>query len=529
MTPFRGAFPLADRRRSAHRRIVWASVGFAGLAGCAHQSVLPSAAELEPPPAYAWQSELTAETGLAADELCAVLGGEEQRAAQERLLAGSWDLAAGPARFVAADARAREVGATLRPQVNAQLQVTRAAGGAFGAAAGIGGAGFGNSAVTTYQPAVAASWEVDVWGRLRSRRAAALADSAAALEDLRGLGVSLSASLAELSFGIAAERALLEVLERQRQSSQRFLELVELRFGQGFGAAQDIGRQKEQLLGLDGQIDLARGRLRGLLTQRAALLGELDPLAESDAGASAGIGEALSQAVEAPLPEIGVPAELVDQRPDVRSARRRLEAADRRLAAAVREWLPGLTITGTLFDFQRSLSDLFEDLFWQVVGSASQSVYQGGARAARIEQAQATADEALAAYAAALVGAVREVEGAVIALVSQRQLLDNLERRAEESGRVLELTRASYREGATDYLNVITALQATQSLEQQTVEAQRQQLAGRVRLCRALGLPSGAPREMFDFLRPARTSAEPAERAESETASLSAARGQEKR
>jgi len=291
--------------------------------------------------------------------------------------------------------------------------------------------------------------------------------------------------LAEAWFGVVAERELIALLESQQQTSERFLELTQLRFGQGLGPAQDIGRQREQLLSLQGQIELARGRLESLEFQLATLLGSAERLTPDEAP---GLGPLLEAAQQ---PELGLPAALLERRPDLQAARRRVEAADRRAAAAVKEWLPSLSLTALVTGRALDVVDVLDDLVRQIGGSGSQALYGAGGRRARIDQAYAAAEESLYAYAQSVVGAVGEVQTALAMGRSTRELVANLQERLSEARRVLMLTSESYREGATDYLNVLTALLSQQGLEQALIDARRQQLGSRLQLCRALGFAPG--------------------------------------
>ena len=391
----------------------------------------------------------------------------------------SFDLQAAWSRVEAADARARESGAYLMPRVDATLagnELTFPSSGIVNQFL-LQGAAFDAS--------LAAGFEIDLWGRLRNREVAALLDAEASVQDLRSLAITMSSVLAEVWFGIVAERELIALLESQQQTSERFLELTQLRFGQGLGPAQDIGRQREQLLGLQGRIDLARGRLESLEFQLAVLLGSGERQTPAE---SPGLGPLLETAAQ---PGLGVPAELVERRPDLLAARRRVEAADRRAAAAVKEWLPSLSLNALLTGRALEIVDVLDDLVRQIGGAASQALYGGGGRRARIDQAYAAAEESLYLYAQSLVNAVGEVQTALSVGRSNRELVANLQARLREARRVLLLTSESYREGATDYLNVLTALLSQQGLEQALIDARRQQLASRLQLCRALGFAPG--------------------------------------
>ncbi len=453
--------------------------------GCSHTSVLERIPEvIEPPPAFDHGFELSADfldDGPEASSAvgCDVLGDDALRDLLGRLAGQSFDLQAAWRRVEAADARARESGVYVLPRVDASLTGNDVT---FPSTDIVNPFLFQGAA---WDASLSASFEVDLWGRLRNREMAALLEAEASVQDLRSLAITLASGLAEVWFGIVAERELIGLLDSQQETSERFLELTQLRFGQGLGPAQDIGRQREQLLSLQGQIELARGRLESLEFQLATLLGSAG---RETPGDSPSLGALLAGSG---LPDLGAPAQLLERRPDLQAARRRVEAADRRSAAAVKEWLPSLSLTALVSGRGLELVEVLDNLVRQVGGSAAQSVYGAGGRRARIDQAYAAAEESLYVYAQSLVNAIGEVQSALAVGRSSRELVVNLEERLEEARRVLLLTSESYREGATDYLNVLTALLSQQGLEQALVDARRQQLGSRLQLCRALGYAPG--------------------------------------
>ena len=484
--PFASMLPSPDSvrrvrglwsRRSGAFALLPAAVAVA-LLGCAHTSVLDRIPDVATPPAE-FDRGIDGGTVVEAPGACGALGDQTLRELQDRLAGQSFDLQAAWSRVETADARARESGAYLMPRLDASLT---------GNDLTFPSTGIVNQfllAGAAWDSSLAASFEIDLWGRLRNREVAALLDAEASVQDLRSLAISLSSVLAEAWFGVVAERELIALLESQQQTSERFLELTQLRFGQGLGPAQDIGRQREQLLSLQGQIELARGRLESLEFQLATLLGSAERLTPDEAPGLGPLLEAVQQ------PELGLPAALLERRPDLQAARRRVEAADRRAAAAVKEWLPSLSLTALVTGRALDVVDVLDDLVRQIGGSGSQALYGAGGRRARIDQAYAAAEESLYAYAQSVVAAVGEVQTALAMGRSTRELVANLQERLSEARRVLMLTSESYREGATDYLNVLTALLSQQGLEQALIDARRQQLGSRLQLCRALGFAPG--------------------------------------
>lgn len=435
-------------------------------------------------------SEL-ADTAEPAPEVCRALGDEALGVLAQKLTTDNLDLRAAAARLRQAEAIAREAGAPLWPRVDAALPATRSNSLGLGAALGGlgGGGGFPLSQLdtgpsTSYQPSLAASYEIDLWGKLRDRQKAAALDAVASSETLRSLKVTLTAQLAETWINLLAQRRLIDLLESQIEVSERFLELARLRFGLGQGAAPDIGRQRQQTEALRGQLELARGREATLEGQLAVLAGH------APTEFSAPDGRALPELPELPAP--GLPLRVVEARPDLRAALARLEAADRRLAAQAKDWLPSLSLSANVFSFASVLKDLFDNVLWQVAGRVAETVTDGGGRAARLAAADARAEEQLQLYGQSLLQALQEVRTALLANASQAEFAASLEIQLEEARRVLDLIRTGYREGATAYLDVLVSLQSLQGLERQEIEAARQQFVNRVQLCRALGFPVAA-------------------------------------
>jgi outer membrane protein TolC len=134
------------------------------------------------------------------------------------------------------------------------------------------------------------------------------------------------------------------------------------------------------------------------------------------------------------------------------------------------------------------LEDLFRDSLWQVGADLTTNLFDFGQRRANIDLRDAEAEEALTDYAGALLGAWTEVATSLALVQARDELTASLRRQLAEAERVLTLTRAAYREGQVNFLDVLLALQSKQNLEQSLVGARRDQYSGRVQLCRALGV-----------------------------------------
>jgi NodT family efflux transporter outer membrane factor (OMF) lipoprotein len=457
-----------------------AAIGMTALiSGCASG---PPEVELpyELPAGFAADRE-----GSPAPEACADPGLPDLGPLTARLLADNPGLKAALARLDRAEAVAEQAGARRWPRLDASVQGTRGTA-ALGPALAAAGATAGP--IEFYQGGLAASWEFDLFGRLDALADAAAYEAAATAAERDALTVTLAANLASTWAEVIARRRQEDLLAAQADASVRFLELTTLRFGQGQAPARDVGRQRQQLESLRGDLAVVRGQRLAAENRLSVLIGQPPGALE------------LPPAREYPpapgRPDPGLPADVLLERPDVRAAWLALAASDARLAAAMADRLPTLTLSGNLTSVSQSLGELFSDLLWSLGGSLSVTAFDAGLEAAEVRAAAGTREERLHAYAETLLTAVEEVDSALARERALTRLGESLDAQLAEAERVLRLARTAYQQGAADYLEVLTALLSVQSLEQRRVDNRLNRLTERVNLCRALGLGPGlAPAE----------------------------------
>lgn len=326
---------------------------------------------------------------------------------------------------------------------------------------------------------LAAAYEIDVFGKLKSRTSATDFDALATRHDLDAVAMSLSAQVAEVWYQLVEQRAVLALLDQQIESNGIYLELTELRFGEGQATALDVLQQRQQTAATRSQRPLVEARVATLEHQLAILLGA-PPRHPSFA-------EVTAFPELPPLPETGVPAALVRRRPDVRAAELRVVAADYRVGAALADRFPSLRLNGSLGLRVFSLSTFFDGVIWNVAGSLLGPIFDGGRRAAEMDRTEAVLQEALTTYGQTVLVAFREVEDALVQERKQREHLEQLAQQVEAARRTLDEARTRYLGGLSEYLQVLTALRTLQQVEQQYLTSQRQLLSYRIQLCRSLG------------------------------------------
>jgi len=410
----------------------------------------------------------------------------------DETLAGNLDLQRAWTRILQAEMLAAEAGASLWPGLTAEGGVSRTrtmtdsstlrAGSAATAARASMAAGADSRTLSTRHErslGLAASYELDLWGRVRAQRDALGLAAQAAGEERAALAASLAGRVAELYFAIVEQQAQLSLLRGQEESSRTLLDLVKLRFSQGQVAAVDVYQQEQQVTSIRSQVPLVRARLAVLRHQVAVLMGQ-PPGAELPA-----IPDRLPAV--GPLPALGIPAERLERRPDVRAARLRVVAADRRVAAAVADRLPALRLTGGGTTSAEKTQDLFKNWILNLATGLSAPLLDGGRRSAGVRRQRAAAADDLLAYGQVLLAAMQEVEDALVQEREQAVHLEELARELVAARAALQESRQRYTNGLTDYLPVLAGVQAVQRLERSQLSAQLQRVAYRIRLCRALG------------------------------------------
>jgi NodT family efflux transporter outer membrane factor (OMF) lipoprotein len=378
-------------------------------------------------------------------------------------LAGNLDLRAAWARLEQADAQLRGTHAASRPTLDASASGRASASGDGDSTATDRGASFG----------LAASYEVDLWGRVRAGRDAAVASTAATAHDVQAAAMTLSAEIASAWYALVAARAEDALLARQQISSQATLDLVTARVAAGLVASDDQTRQEQSVESLRASRALAAADIAVLEHRLAVLVGR----APTDAVAPASTALVALPALVA----TGVPSETLQRRPDVQAAFARVEAADFAVAEAVAARYPRLSISA-----QASIDAPFTGWLTSLVAGLAAPLYDGGARRAEVDRSRAALVEAILGYQQLVLDAATEVEDALVREARQGENVASIDRQLALSAKVLAAARQRYTAGVVDFLRVLEAEQTHQSLERQRLTAEQARIENRIALYRAL-------------------------------------------
>lgn len=350
------------------------------------------------------------------------------------------------------------------------------------AGAGAGRSQSGSGAATgseAYSLGLVSSYEVDMWGRLQAQRQAAALDVSASREDLHTAAITLAAEITVRWLGIISSRMQKDLLLRQLQTNETILELVQLRFRNAMVSALDVYQQKQLVENVQAELPLVEEKERLQMHKLAVLLGK-------PAGTRFKMTTQQFPSLP-PLPPIGLPADLLAARPDIRAAGHRLEAADWQIAQARANRLPALNLTARGRYGESDLDAFFDTWLLNLSANLTAPIIDGGARKAEVDRTRAVADEKLAAYRDTVLTAVKEVEDALVREEKQQAHIEGLQQIIETARKALEEAGSRYRNGISDYLPVLTQLLSVQSLENNLILRQENRMAARVALHRALG------------------------------------------
>ena len=332
-----------------------------------------------------------------------------------------------------------------------------------------------------YFTSAAASYELDLWGRIASLDRAAEMDVRASWSDLEVMTMSLAAEVAETWFSIIEQQTILDLLEKQVKVSETYLKLIQFRFGQGMVSALDVYQQRQQLAGTRAQIPLIESRIKVLSHKLAVLLGDMS--------VSSGQQTTDNSLPNLPdIPALGLPCELLRLRPDVQAAQFRVASADYRVGAAIADRFPSLRLSTSGGFRATEFARIFENLVWDILGSLSGTLWDGGRKSAETRRTRAVLEERIAKYVQTVLEAFQEVEDALVREQHQRVYLEKLTVQTDFARKSLEESRARYLNGLDDYLRVLTSLNAVQNLEKNLISAKKQLLSYRIQLHRALGI-----------------------------------------
>lgn len=322
------------------------------------------------------------------------------------------------------------------------------------------------------EAAISVDWEIDLWSKLRNRESASASYATATFEEFLDVSLLLSFEVGRAYLGLIAKNLENKLLSQQIEVNTTYLGLTELRFANGSASVVDVYQQRQLLTAKQADLYLVKQRIIELSNRIHVLTGKLPD--------SSTIETSSSLPSFSHLPALGVPADLLLNRPDLRSLQAKLLASDYEVAVAVAERLPEISIGASA-----GLTDgivfyrLFLDAFWALIDWEK--------RKNEVERRKEIAHERALALSESFYRAVEEVENSLWREKHYHGLLETLNRQQELAQATLRESRSRYMQGITDYLPVLTALQALQNLERRILQRSLDLAENRILLHKALG------------------------------------------
>lgn len=395
---------------------------------------------------------------------------------QQQLLLNSPNLASALARYQQAHALTDSLRAARLPTVGATVDSARNLQSEHRPLRGATSPDYYNSGTV----GLSFDYEVDLWGRVSQQVAAGVAEEQAAQADLAGARLSLQTELADTLLALRGTDQEIGLLRELEGSFVRTLGMVGERHRAGLASGFDLAQAESQLESIRSQLHQVQAQ-RDILEHAVAAL----------VGAHASTFEIAAVAANDVLPTIpsGLPSELLQRRPDIAAAQRRVTAANARVGVARTAFFPSLRLSA-MGGYQSSdLSNLIlaPNLFWAIGAGVLTNVFDGGRRHAEVARTEAVLDEAGQNYRSTVLAAFRQVEDQLIQLRRFGEAADAEQRTVAASQRALEMATTRYREGASSYLAVVSAQTSNLQARRNALSLTTRQRRTSVQLVKALG------------------------------------------
>lgn len=424
--------------------------------------------------AEGWKSAAPADA-LQRGDWWKLYGDAELDALVSRLNVSNQNLAVAEAQYRQARALVRSARSQLFPTLSGNAGVTRSRQTTGSSSSNVS-AGVSES----YEAGLSASWELDLWGRLRRGLEANRATMQASAADLAAVRLSLQAELVQTYLQLRVMDEQQRLLDQTVAAYARSLRLTENQYRAGIVPKSDVAQAQTQLKSTQAQaIDLKWQRAQ--LEHAIAVLIGVPP-----AELSIAVRDDIPSLPEVPL---ALPSQLLERRPDVAAAEREVMAANAEIGIAEAAWYPDLTLSASGGYRNSSFNQLFEvpNRFWSLGPQLALTLLDFGGRRAELERAEAAYDQTVATYRQTVLDSFREVEDYLVQLrvlgdesVVQREALEA----AQESLRLIE---NQYRAGTVDYLSVVTVQTTALNNERTNLTLLGDRLLTSVQLIAALG------------------------------------------
>jgi NodT family efflux transporter outer membrane factor (OMF) lipoprotein len=443
-----------------------ALIGLMIMTGCALKEAPLAAQEAELPIAQRWTAADEADPGLVDEGWLANFEDQRLEHLVAEALQSNRDLQAAAARVDEAEARVRRAGAGLRPQI--------------GIGAGAAREGSGGDTGHSVNLGLEVSWELDVWGRIRSQQEAEALDAIATAAIFEYARQSLAAEVSEAWFFTTGNKLKVAIEQDILTLQQSTFDIVEAKHREGVASTLERNVARSDVARAQEILTRSQGALEDAVRSLEVLLGRY-PSAEL------AVADALPKMPG--LVPIGLPSELLERRPDIVARDRRVAAAFNRTASAKAARLPRIALTGGVGGASSALGSMSSPLnaAWSVGANLLAPLYQGGQLQAEVDISTAQQKQALAEYAAAGLRAFQEVETALSNEEVLRQREAQLLAVIRDLEQATEVAQLRYNAGKLSLLDLTQVKQQFYTARRDLLQVQIERLRQRVNLHLSLG------------------------------------------
>lgn len=388
----------------------------------------------------------------------------------EQAVAGNLDVASAKAKIREARAYYRETAGALWPSANGSGSATHSQTA-------------GSTSSADFEAGFDASWELDLFGGNRRSVQAARYAAQASEDDLRSTLLTMIGDIASYYVEARSYQAQLALAQRTAVSQRKTAQLTKTKFDAGASSAVDLARANGQAASTEADIPTLRASLAAAIHRIAILTGQQPSALDAELKPFAPIPRPRS-----PVP-LGVPADVLNSRPDVRSAERAYAEYTAKVGVAEANRYPSASLTGSISTSANSLSDLGRSstIGWSYGPSITVPIFQGGQLKAAVDVAKAQRDQYLFAYQSAVLTALEDVENAVVSLTQERIRATKLAASVAGYQQAASLTQSLYDSGSSSFLDVLDAERSLYSVQTSLIESRAAIATDYISLNKALG------------------------------------------
>ncbi len=405
-------------------------------------------------------------------------------ALEDQVSVSNQSIAAASAAYLSARALVRQARSQYYPTVGVNPSITYAqvpfGTAPSGGSSGGGGSTFLNGTFALYSLPFDASWQPDLWGRVRNTVRANIYGAQASAADIENVRLTMQAEVAQDYFQLRAQDNLKQLFDSTVSAYQDSLKLTQDLFKAGLATDEAVS-QAETLLQTTQAQDTNLGILRAQFEHAIATL----------VGQPASTFSIAAEPLDLNPPAVpfGVPSQLLERRPDIAAAERTVAQANARIGVAKAAYYPNITLSAAAGLESTSFTSWFTwpSRFWSLGPSLAETIFDAGSRNAGVQQTQAVYDQTVANYRQTVLTAFQQIEDNLAALRILSQEAQEQNTAIVSAERTLQIATSRYKAGIDPYLNVITAQAALLGNRQAIVTLRMQQMTASVQLIEALG------------------------------------------